>query len=234
MGASFATRVASEPARERMLAFLDENYRPWNAVVGTPEVGAVHLDGRGREVFDYREGRGKKCSIGTEYYAHLHGWESKYVSSLIRWVALKIGRTRTRFSREINGKTPILKPVPFIVYDSEEFWPILVTSLSGAFKIPKQRRWCAADRLGCYVSVEVNESLTMASFDTWITTDSRAYEAYKHEVDTVLGPLPNTSEERMRWLDRQTAIKIKHATPDCDRQLPIIRAELQRLNDLWK
>lgn len=215
-----------------MLDFLNDNYRSWDKVIGH---GKSHFDEPGRKVFDYGESDGRACSVGTEYYAHLHGWERGYIHSMIRWVALKIGRVRVKFARSVVGATPVAKPLPFLVYDSYEFWPIIVTTPAGAAKIPKKRQWCAVDNVGCYLGAEFNSAVVMDTTD-WLYTNKEAYEAFNADqakLGLTLADKPNDSVSHRAWLDRLEELKVKHCKPEIDRTLPVLRAELVRLDGLW-
>lgn len=229
MGASISTIVTSWGARDRMLDFLSKHYRDWTQVSGTP---GARLVGGGKEVFDYMGSRGERVAIGTEYLGNLYGWERCYVTALCRWVALKIGRKRVRFSKDVIGPEPFAKPVPYLLYDSYEYWPILVMSEKAALKLPEKRQWCAVDKFGCYLGAEIHESVVSAAFDL-ISSNDKRYKAYAKDANR-FGPVPSESEARLAWLDKQRVVKAKHAKPEVERVLPVLRGELERLDRLWR
>jgi hypothetical protein len=232
MGASISTLVANGRVHARMLDFLGTNWREYGKL-GIDNI-PTRLDGNGKTVFDYSGSCGQYANgIGTEYYGHLYGWERLYTTAVLRWVAVKIGRKRLRFSREVLGSETISAPAPYLIYDSEEYWPIFVTTFKEAVGLPQKLRQWSYDRLGCYHGPETSESVVQAAKEHYLWHNKARYEAFQKDVKT-LGPKPDESVAHRAWLDKIDVLAAKHCKPEIERVLPILRAELERLDDLWK
>jgi hypothetical protein len=122
MGYSLTVEAQSEKLRNLMVHFMDANYKSLGDMAGPPEK------------------RGKK-QIAIEYSSCLDGEERVYVYSVIRWMALRVGALRSKFSKESVEPNMFDSPVPFMVYDSYDKWPILsvVSAVTLALFTDKKR-----------------------------------------------------------------------------------------------
>lgn len=230
MGYSLAVKTRNPKLAKKMLSFMGEHYRDWSRVIG-----------QGKNSYSVRPlcddisyGQNKGV-IGFDYSA-VHGWERAYVYSLCRWIALKIGVKKSRFSKETVTPNVFEKGVPYISYDGYEHWPIFVASSEKEAKatLPRSIWWCATDRYGLYLGEATSGALVDAALENLIF-DKDLYK--KMQVDwEKLGPWPEdrSSKEYDRHLEKYKAVKRKHAKPEIRKVLPIVRAELKRLDDLWE
>jgi hypothetical protein len=233
MGYSIAIRARNQTLRKKMVKFMAANHRKWSDVIGEgksissrPGLGA---DGE----LDYDH---NKLAVGFDYASHCHGWESALIYSETRWMALKIGQTKTRFKDpDKRDKYVFEEPKPFMVYDGYDEWPILVVkNLKEALKLPEKQRWCAFDKFGVYIGPEANEILI--SFCEGWAHDVKKSE--KMSLDLAkLGKRPSSNVDPAgdaAFMVKWRAIKIKHMRPEIDEMLPKVRAEVARLDKLWE
>ena len=220
MGYSLGVRTRSPKLAQKMLAFMGEHYRSWSEVIGskTRSISTRPLSD------DISYGQ-KKGIIGFDYASHCFGWERIYVFCLMRWIALRVGVRRSKFRLE-ERTIALSAPVPFISYDGNEDWPILVVgSIAEAMKVPKERRWCCTDTNGVYLNAQVNQILAIECEDIW--TDEAMTKAFAEEMF-------NISKEDPDRREKLQAVRAKYAQPEIDRMLPKVQAELERLNKLWE
>jgi hypothetical protein len=172
---------------------------------------------------------------GFNYASHCHGWESCHIYSLTRWMAIKVGERKTRFSKDDVEPNVFKEPVPFMVYDGYESWPILIVpSVKAAMRLPKKNRWCATDKYGVYVAPEVNHILTHFAEEAFF--DPKLYEKMSKDW-AKLGARPDYNKDRAgyeTWMEKREAVKVKHTRPEVDKMLPLVRAEVKRLDKLWE
>lgn len=116
MGYSIATPVRSEELKKEMLSFLEDNYVGFEDLVENSYTycGASPPT----DELAYDEG---KCRIGFNFNCDLEEWH--YISSVQRWISQKVGRRKSRFSKE-NKKYLYEKPIPYYVYDGRDAIPI--------------------------------------------------------------------------------------------------------------
>jgi hypothetical protein len=228
MGYAIAIRAENKASRNRMLDFMQLNYRTWAVVSGKK---AHEHAGDPSDEFYYDS---SSQALGFEYTSGLHGWERTYIFSIVRWMAIKIGQRKTRFNKEAVEPNVFPKPVPFMVYDGYEHWPILIVkNAAEAKRIPIGARWCAMDKLGVYIGSSAQESLVSAALEEMIF-DRHAMKAFHKELATI-GKWPEKQgPEREKMMRRYKAIKAKHARPVIRRVLPRMRREVERLDQLWR
>jgi hypothetical protein len=139
MGYSVSVKARTSELAERMEAFFEREYRPYQQVWGF-ESGAQYSSVPSRD-FSYHQGAKKNpACVGIDFNAA--GFERGYVMGLGRWMTLRIGCSRKSFK---DPKAKFEKPVPYIIYDVDDGWPLLVQPLD---KTPKNLRWCCVDELG--------------------------------------------------------------------------------------
>lgn len=152
MGYSFATPCKSKKARNEMMAFLDENYRPWNEVI-EPFKDELTATGPGtlgimpQITFETRL-RGPatqgaydqgKAKIVFDYGAGFSDAERYWMYNLCYWMAQRVGRRRV-FSK----MAPDCGAVPYVVYDGYQAWPVLEKSEFGD-KVDEDNEWLVVD-----------------------------------------------------------------------------------------
>ena len=111
MGYSIAAPVKSYVARDKMLTFLEQEYKTWPELYyhkpkGTPS----YLRGPLGADLSYYHG---KCYIGFDYNAA--SGEREYAFSIVRWIALKIGKQFKKVG------------MPYYNYDGDEVIGIVTT-----------------------------------------------------------------------------------------------------------
>jgi hypothetical protein len=224
MGYSLGIDVRNDRLAKKMLKFMGKNYRKWSTVLGSgPESVST------RELTDDISYGQRKGVIGFDYASHCHGWEQTFLFCLARWVALKVGRTKRKFEmEESSGKVFTFdEPVHYITYDGVENWPIIVVSdARAAMKVGRDRRWCCCDEYGVYINARVNSILAMRAES--LILDPKVSKAFLSE-HAKLKVIPGDSGSRRR----AEALRAKHAKPEIDRMLPMVRNEIVRLDGLW-
>lgn len=223
MGYSVGIDVRNDRLAKRMLKFMGKNYRKWSAVRGEgPETIST------RELSDDISYGQRKGVIGFDYASHCHGWEQTYLFCLARWVALKVGRTKRKFTLDDGARTfEFDEPLHYITYDGCEDWPsIVVSDAREAMKVSKDRRWCCCDEYGVYVNARVNSILSMRAES--LIFDPKVAEAFSRDLKK-LKIVPGSRDS----IRKMEALRAKHAKPEIDRMLPIVRNEIVRLDGLW-
>jgi hypothetical protein len=227
MGYSIAIRARNPKLRKKMVQFMAKNVRKWSDVLGAGE-SISSRPGLGEEgSLDYDR---SSDAVGFDYASHCHGWEQCLIFSTTRWMALKIGKKKSRFKKDAVTPNVFDEPVPFMVYDGYESWPILVCkNLKEAMKLPETARWCATDNLGVYLDPEVNNILT--SYAEEMFFDEKMHAAFQRDMEKIKHLHDKNFEQ---WRDKAMKLKIKHMSPEIDRMLPVVRAEIRRLDKLWE
>lgn len=211
MGYSIAARIRSEAKRQKVLGFLKGNFRGW------PEVEGREGDCYASNPTDDLSYDSNKASIGIDYGA-CSGWERVYVYDFVRWVAIRFGDRRRKFKLD-SGSVSFPGPVPFMVYDGYEAWPLLVVdSKQDTLTVPEDHRWCCCDRFGARLSED-------------------------HYADALMEGLFSLSEEQLAQYEQErTALKgdrqqpaallQRHTGGQLERNVRLIREEFQRLESL--
>jgi hypothetical protein len=221
MGYSIGIRPRSKKLRDRMLGFMDANYRSWPALRGDQDgpcfAGAPTTD------LDYDSGTKRPLGIN---YGPCSGWEREYAFLIVRWMALRVGTNRTTFSDGIRTKTP----TPFMVYDGFETWPLLVGTTAQNARLPEKIQWCAVDRQGIH-----NGPDALADYARQAVFEVETDVATVTRICKCLGAMP-LEGNRSNW--RATFKEELAQTPalqaHIDEKLGLMRAELDRLDRLWK
>lgn len=138
MGYSVSTPAMSQKAKGRMLAFMEEHFRPAHMIFENLE-DTFDRTASGiltEEHLAYDKGTSK---MGFNYSA---GELPRYYAFCVcRWMALKVGRKR-RFKK--HGIPDV--SVPYIVYDGYEACPVLPKTQWEGVLEPERIDWC--DELG--------------------------------------------------------------------------------------
>lgn len=229
MGASISIRVSGDKKRAKMLAFMAKNYRRWSEVF--PE--GRKSESAGDPSGDFAR---RRKDIGFEYAAHLYGWERIFVYSVLRWMALKVGDKKARFSKDEITPNVFKKPMPYMTYDGYAHWPIIVcASEKAALKLPDTQVWCAMDKYGLYISGHTSESLVNCACEELMFDpkyDKKFSAAFLKNGGPPQGPA-RTDKSFAAWRKKHLAIKARLSKPVIARVLPKMRDELKRLDKLW-
>lgn len=200
MGYSISVSVRSQRLKEEMHAFLQDVYRPWYAVAGYDE---ELTDFRGPQI-DVAE---SKCSLGFSYQSGVQP-ERAYVFALIRWVAIKVSRTKSAFRGE--GLT-FDRAVPYWVYDGLETFPILI---EGQWKHDPELENYFCDELGFATNDRVARELA------WYCLPEGTYETI-------------TALSQGKTSDQIREMFIKAGLDGAKQTLTTMKSELARLDVLW-
>jgi hypothetical protein len=223
VGYSIAIRARNPKLGKRMAEFMSKNFRSWSEVTGVEGGGSSHFAGN-----DLSYDSDSKA-VGFDYASHCHGWESCLIYSETRWMAIKVGSRKSRFSRDAVTPSTFKEPVPFMVYDGHQSWPILIVkNLKEAMALPEGCQWCSTDELGVYVGPEVNEILT--SYAERAPRSKKERDAYWKDMEKIKKLHTSNFEA---WYKKYVKIRVKYARPEIAKMLPLVRAEVARLDALW-
>ena len=162
-----------------------------------------------------------------DYQSGLGDWEREYAYALCRWMAIRVGKKKTRFTNLTPPLPTLPDPAPYIVYDGYESWPVLVGTKVESKRRPKNAQWLCTDKLGIKNGPEAISSFVRSSWDVngfWEIHDKIVSEGE---------PMPEKGD-RHAWHDKvylKLYEKIKTAV---DTKLAFLRKELTRLDRLWK
>lgn len=219
MGYSVGIHVQSVHLQKKMLAFMEKEYRPHWQIRGLKNYTDCYSSPP-REDLDYFQG---KCIIGMDYNAA--GFERGYVFTLARWMALKVAKTRRVFK---NPKITFDGPVPFMIYDGCDSWPVLVKSLSA---VPKEIRWCCVDRYGMKLDISQVEDYVFELPDEGAFEKAQRKACKKHGINPDNWPLREDEPEGVRWKIHDTRLRL--LWPEVKKVLAPMRAEMRRLDQAW-
>lgn len=218
MGYSIGIRARSKPLQKKMLKFMEQHYRTWPAVAGNPK-GPAYV----RKPSDDLSYDHAKSAIGIDY-GPVSGWERVYAFAIVRWMALKVGRTRSTFT---EGVTPrkTKKPVPYMVYDGYEAWPVIVkNSVEEVRKLPRAERWCCYTKLGMHTDpVQYMGELSIDLADN--------FRDMMLEIEDKIGARP--PGDQGAWMEKRERLMLPHCQKKLDEQIKPLLNEMQRLDDLW-
>lgn len=221
MGYSVSFRARNPESKSEMFGFLTQHFRPWSEVSGVPEEDSV---GAVQEKLSYDR---DPLAVGFDY-SSMTGWERYYIFTVCRWAALKVSPK----VRELKVGIEVLsfpKWTTFIVYDGDEFWPVFT-----ADSPPKQfsdRTWMTYDHLGVSFGVVGDTTLIQAAMDV-VLDDEKISAALKRE-QAKIGTRPEDRSRVGAWFRKLSEIRFKLVEPEIRRTLPVVRAEIERLESLW-
>lgn len=206
-----------------MLTFMQEHYRSWPAVLGSKELGQYSSDLTDDLDYDSKAG-----ALGFNY-GSMSSWEGEYTFLIVRWMALKIGRQKKRFRKEEVTPNLLQAPVPYLVYDGDAEWPILVVgSQKEMRKLPKTLRWCAYDHLGMKIDPSrliKNVLFELEGVDVEAVLNQASKDAGPHHSEPV--------EKHWAWVDRHNRSIYRQCRKEMGKPLKILRDEILRLDQLW-
>lgn len=205
MGFSLAVSVRSRRLKDEMQDFLVGAYKPWSELSG--DGATSHFQG---PLIDDQLDVPGRCCIGFDYEAPTTGAEREFHFALVRWIALQVGKRRTRFrTDDLTFKAP----VPYVVYDGHETEPVLL-----------QAEWPAPQRgLQGYIY----DSLGMCTDDSvvrdlaWLCLPEGAFQRV------------STFHHGDKSAEVEEAL-IQEGLPGANEVLDKIRMQLARIDLLWK
>lgn len=214
MGYSVGIDVQSVHLQKKMLTFMEKEYRPHWQIRGRKNTDCYSSPPR--VDLDYFQG---KCIIGMDYNAA--GFERGYVFTLARWMALKVAKTRRVFN---DPQVTFEEPVPYIVYDNYNLWPVLVKPLSA---VPKKIRWCCVDRYGMKLSITQTEDYVFELPDEKAFEKAHRKACEKHGIEPNSQVISSVARERIR------DTRMRLLWPEVKKVLAPMRAEMKRLDQAW-
>jgi len=212
MGADAGVRCKDKEIRDRMLAFLKANMRPWHIVGagGRWVLGQPYEGGDGSPFIRTEEvqadGTSALCDVyGQNVLGFDLGYDMpsrEYTYGVLRWIALVAGDCKIPTNGDEEDPEPIAKsvdrPVPYILYDGYEEWPVL-----------RHLEW---------------DGRTMPPDDGWLVNEQGWKPYLRH-----WRPENRPGRDPISW-DDETIAEHEAEADDCDR---IVSAELDRLVELW-
>lgn len=205
MGFSLTVSVRSQRLKDGMHEFLLKKYKPWSEFLDDDEV-PDHFQG---PFIDDQLDTPGKCCIGFDYEP-ITGPEREYHFALVRWMALQIGKRRSKFRGEA---LELNSPVPYVLFDGIEAMPVLLHTEWENSGPDLQAYVC--DALG----MKVGE--TLAQEMAWYCLP-----------DDVFGRVSATHHGRPSGEVSQALIH--EGLEGAQEILQEIRAEIARLDVLWK
>lgn len=183
-----------------MRSFLLSEYRSWGSVIEDPELEmqAVPLT------------QHSKGEIGFEYDL-MSGPEREYHYAIMRWVALQVGKRRSRFR---TFSATLSEPVSYLIFNGQETHPVLPESKWDWHRQPPSLRNSICDEYGTPIGDTVLTDLA------WYHIPDGAYKrvtAMHHngDLETIQESLVSAGLEGGR------------------RTLKVIRSQVARLHALW-
>lgn len=219
MGYSIGIHVQNKKLQRMMLDFMEKEYRPHWQVRGLKDEKDC-FTGPPSDNLDYFDG---KCIIGIDFNAA--GWERGYAFTLVRWLALKVGKTRKTF--KYPTKATFDEPVPYMVYDGVEAWPVLERPLSS---VSKNLRECCVDRYGMKADKISTEDFIWDLEDDDSFSEAQREACKRHGIDPDK-PWPKPEPEGVRWKIHETRQRL--LWPEVKKILVPMRDEMKRLDKAW-
>ena len=220
MGYSIGIRTRSPKLRYKLLAFMKAHYRSWPLLL-TGQDGPCYA-GPPTDDLDY-DSR-SKTAIGVNYGV-CGDWEREWAFTIVRWMALRAGTNRRMFSDGVRLEAP----VPFMVYDGYESWPLIVVTKAQAKKLPKRLQGFAVDQQGIHNGPDAeSEYVKHSLFGVDVPNDATQKATAK------VGSYPDKGD-RHAWRVRFNMALLEEPAirKSVDKGISIIRDELTRLDALW-
>lgn len=221
MGYSISFTPRSSALGKRVLELMKEHYRPWPKVIGSK-----HGQHAGSPSDDLSYDR-RKGVIGLDYGA-VSGWEREYAYSVVKWMAIRAGRRRSSFAKDVVTPNRFLGPVPYMSYDGYQNWPILVVSDKKELAaVPKTARWCSVDRLG--MRAEPWRAVSEVLLDLPVNMDYVLSRAAREA-----GPAPKSGPGHWAWVERRQRALHEICRKKYEVGEKAMGDELSRLDRLWE
>ena len=228
MGYSIHTPCKTKKARNEMLFFLGQNYRPFSVLAAgsgcLSEIARIEeLNDRTWEHRNELRGplgddlsyvHGAKWYIGFDFGTS-SGGQGHWMKDVCRWMATKVGRLH-QFGM-IEGK------VPYIVYD-----------------IPDDEEWETLDSI--WPVLERSEFDVTKDLESFVV--DRGFRGWAQQVRESRAHIERTTMKRCNeknWSPAQYKVSLAQRNKFWSHQMRIakradkyIKAELARLDDLWE
>jgi len=213
MGYSIAATARNIRLQQKMLNFMSKEYRShWEI---SSKVEQPCYSSAPTSDLSYIKG---KNLIGLDYNSGCPGFERSYAYTLVKWMTLKVGKTRKSF-KEFTFDYP----VPYmLVDDEEEFWPVLIEP---KHNFPENIRWACCDQYGVTKHCPLD---LIFELDQEVTLETKKLACQKHNV--VYAEWSNESQN-VKEAIHETWVKL--LWPKIQLILKPIRIEMQRLDQIW-
>ena len=203
-----------------MRDFLEANYRRYSTVVGrNVDHDRAHLP---TEDLSYDHGR---LALGLDYQSGLGDWEREYVYDFCRWMAIRVGKTKAAFPKLSPKVPPFPEPVPYIIYDGDDPWPVLVGTTEENVKRDPKTWWCCSDIYGVHNGPKAHLDLVRNVMMEFFKEFGAAQEK--------VGPWPDERTDLHDEKIRAELLKNPKVGASIEGHLKPIRDELARLAKLW-
>lgn len=236
MGYSIGVRARSAKLQETMLAFLAVHYRNWAQITGGYDPQAVTDP---TDDADYDNG---KNFVGFNYGC-LSGYDRFWNTTTCRWIALKVGRRKRKFNKDVITPNELPEPTPFLTYDGYQHWPVIVCA-NPKRNLAKGQQWCSTDKYGFPNNPKLYEEYATTAAHEVLNPDNREEEAAAQKAWKAFmeeAAVKNWEElelagkiTRQQWIDESNVLMAKHFKPLMEEAFKLMRAELKRLDDLWE
>lgn len=205
MGYSVSVAARSPKLRSEMYAFLLERYRSWSQVLDERALD----DAFQGPFLDENLGLPFQGCIGFNYDPVVSSPEREYHFVITRWMAIQIGKRRSKFRNE--GLT-FSRPVSFVLYGED---PIPVLVQSDWTEVPEAVQPFVFDTLGMRVDPAAERELA------WYCLPENVFE----KVTTTLhGQKAEVVKEAL----------IEEGLPGARATLQLIQSEVALLDVIWR
>jgi len=235
VGYSFGVHARTQKLQQSMLGFLDTQYNNWGVLMGDPRFRRLVRPPTGDADYD------RAANFIGFNYGLVHGWERLYIAVVCNWVALKVGRQRRRFNRDIIKPGLLTNPVPYTTYDGFMHWPILVTGTPE--KLPPLQQCWATDQYGFLNGPQLFHDYASVMFSEVCVTNPKnasalflsSHEGYQKAFqETRLDERRKSDDITFRqWHDEHTELVVESFKPLMVETFDTMRSELRRLDQVW-
>ncbi len=206
---------------------MKKNFRHWepdpeDRFIGDPTDNLSYSHSKKQIGFDYNSSWGD-------------GMERVYYFAVLRWVALRVGSRSRKIKREDSDILTFKKPVPFIIYDGYERWPVLEEKPSNKKLI---QYW--TDEFGLKQDLESLLGLYVSNlYHEKILIGSAEHKALPPEALKILGRKVKSKNvmgicDMPDITNQETFLLVKTlCKEEIDEEIKKISNELRRLNDKW-
>jgi len=201
-----------------MFDFLNKEYKPWSKVSGQ------HYDNAflEKKVVYNKD----KYAIGFDYNSCLSGFEREYIYSVVKWMSLKVGKTRKMFD---GFKTH--QPCPYTVYDGCEIFPVYVVKPNEFFPLDQNLsqffvdQFCLKLNNSQYLFSIIDQIIKLDDFEQLINSCNELIGLTLENPCNILDFRDRVSSSTLSSLDKLAEIISKNTN--------IIREEIKILDEKW-
>lgn len=236
MGYSIAIRVKSEKTHPKFLAFMKQNFRPWNVL---RRVDPSEWQGSAGDPTDALSYGGAKRLIGFDYQSGMYGFERDYIYSMIRWMALKVGDRKKQMVVDKTDKGSIIhsfsNPTPYYIYDGEETLNPIIVVEGQELTLSEGQQFWAVDEWGIRVGPTAVDSHICSCTELIgeLMLGNQGPD-FRKETEAIRGTRPPEGEANKKvWFAKRREIYLKYLAEEINKNIGLIRQEVQRLDQLW-